>query len=170
MKQEAPARTEHLTEYLSTVEVLNPLRVLEQFGSGPVVLCAVAVWTRQTMTGNLDEKGVWVRSFWEAVVKTVPEAAGCRLGWNTLFFALPNENLTLTVKQFSDLLQSRHDVCLTSFCVLCEVSGKPQHKLDVLDVLGHEVGTERNFGTSQEYRPNGYRFYHLLDGKPFSMK
>ncbi len=164
--QESSARI----EYLSTVEVMDPLRVLEQYGSQPVVLCAVAVWTRQTMTGNLDEKGAWVRSFWETITKALPKAAGCRLGWNTLFFALPNENLTLTTKQFGDLLQKCHDVCLTSFCVLCEVSGEPQHKLDVLDVLGHEVGAERNFGISREYHPNGYKFYYLLDGKPFPMK
>lgn len=158
------------TEHFSTVGGLDPLRVLEQFGTEPVVLCAVAVWTRQTMTGSLDEKGIWVRSFWDAVLRAVPQASGCRLGWNTVFFAVPDVGVAQVAQRFNDLLQARQEACLTSFCVLCEVSGEPKHKLDVLDVLGHEIASERDFGASWEYRPNGYRFYHLLDGKPCSMK
>lgn len=166
MMQRAKAET----EYLSTVGEMNPLRVLEPFGAEPIVLCVVAVWTRQTMTGNLEDKGIWVHSFWEASLEALPQAGGCRLGWNTLFFAVSNVGAAQATQRFNDLLQARQDACLMSFCVLCEAAGEPKHKLDVLDVMGHEVGAKRDFGTSREYRPDGYRFYHLLDGKPYSTK
>ncbi len=156
------------TEYLSTAGEMNPLRVLEPFGAESVVLCAIAVWTRQTMTGNLEEKGLWVHSFWEAALKALPKAAGCRLGWNTVFLAVPEVSVAQVAQRFNDLLRVRQDACLMSFSVLCEVAGEPEHKLDVLDVLGHEVAAKHDFGTNREYRPNGYRFYHLLDGKPYS--
>lgn len=164
--QEATAETEHL----STVGDLNPLRVLEQSGTGPIVLCAVAVWTRRTMIGNLEEKGIWVRSLWGAALKVLPKTAGCRLGWNTVFFAVPDVGVAQVAQRFSELLQIRQDARLMSFCALCEAYGEPQHKLNVLDVLGHEISSQRDFGSSRDYRPDGYRVYHLRDGKPYIIK
>lgn len=158
------------TEYLSTVGEINPLRVLERFGKGPVVLCIVAIWTRGAMTGNLEEKGAWTHSFWNAVLTTLPEVGGCRLSWNTLFFAMPSTGIAEAVNKFSDLLRTHQDACLETFCVLCEVKGEAEHKIDVLDVMGHEVCSERDFGSSREYRLDGHRFYHLRDGKPYPTK
>lgn len=72
-------------------------------------------------------------------MKVLPQAAGCRLGWNTVFFAVPNADAAQVAQRFNGLLQAHQDACLMSFCVLCEVAGEPEHKLDVLDALGHEV-------------------------------
>ncbi len=156
------------TEYLSTVGEMNPIRVLELFDANSVVLCVVAVWTRQTMTGNLEEKGKWLHSFWEAALLALPEAAGCRLLWNSLFLALPGLSIAQCSERLSRLLQSHQDPCLESYCVLCEVEGEPEHKLEVLDALQHEVGSD--FGASLSDRPDGYRVYHLRDGKPYIIK
>lgn len=165
MQQAAPK-----TEHLSTANECNPLLVLESFGEAPVVLCMVSVWTRDVMTGCLEEKGQWVHSFWNAALLALPEAAGCRLGWNTVFLAVSGNSVEQIAKRLVNLLSLRQDSCLMSFCVLCEAAGEPRHKLEVLDVLGHEVGSEWSFGSSREYRPDGHRFYHLRDGKPYSIK
>ena len=137
------------TELLSTVGEMNPLKVLQPTGKEPVVLCVVAIWTRHTLTGNLEAKGAWVHAFWEAALKTLPGIVGCRLSWNTLFFAVPDAGTVEAVQQFRNLLAAHQDACLESFCVLCEAEGDTKHKLDVLDVLGHEVSSERDFGSSR---------------------
>ena len=164
--QEVAATTEHL----STFGGRDLRQALKPFGLAPVVLCQAAIWTRHTMTGCLAEKGSWVHRYWKAVRQAIPEAEGCRDGWNRVFFVLPNENITVAVQRFGDVLQSCQEANLISCCVLCEVAGEPKHKIDVSDVLGHEVGTMREFGASREYRPDGYKFYHLLDGKPYLTK
>jgi len=164
MMQEAKAET----EYLSTVGEMNPLRVLEPFGEQHAVLCVVSIWTRQTAVGHLEEKGEWLRSFWEAALLALPDVGGCRLLWNSLFFVLPNFSVTQSIERLGQLLYSHQDSFLESLCVLCKAEGKPEHKLDVLDVLQHEVGGD--FGASLSYQPNGYRFYHLRDGRPYSIK
>ncbi len=157
-------------EHLSTGTEMDPLLLLEPFGEEPVILCAIAVWTRGVMTGNLAEKGGWVRNFWSAARQELPKAAGCRLGWNTLFFAVLSQNVDKISRQFGALLSSHQSDCLTNFAVFCEAEGTPQHKLDVLDALGHEIGSERSFGASRGYQPNGYKLHHLLDGKPYIVK
>ena len=157
-------------EYLSTGTEMNPLLLLEPLGESTLVLCAIAIWTRGVMTGNLAEKGGWVHNFWTAAHQELPKAIGCRLGWNTLFFAVLSQDAVKVSKQFGVLLASRQDESLTNFAVFCEVDGTPQHKLDVLDVLSHEIGSERSFGTSRGFQPNGGKFYHLLDGKPYIVK
>ena len=157
-------------EHLSTFGGSDLRQVLDPFGSVPVVLCQVAIWTRQTMTGKPEEKGVWVHRYWDAVRQAIPEAEGCRLGWNTALFVVSNEDTAQTVQRFGEVLQSCRDAKLVSFCVLCEVPGEPMHKIDVADVLGHETSSLQDFGANWEYRPNGYRFYHLLDGKPYTIK
>lgn len=164
--QEVAAPTEHL----STFGGRDRHQALHPFGLEPVVLCQAAVWTRQKMTGCLEEKSVWVHRYWDAVRQAMPEAEGCRLGWNTVFFALPNENITQAVQSFGEVLRSRQEADLMSFCVLCEVAGEPMHKIDVLDVLEHETSSIQDFGASREYRPTGYKFYYLLDGKPYIIK
>ena len=163
-------------EYLSTGADMNPLCLLEPIGDSPVILCAIAVWTRGVMTGKLEEKGSWVDRFWRAARQELPKAVGCRFGWNTLFFAVPSQDVAKVSKQFGELLVSYQDECLTNFAVLCAVAGSPQHKLDVLDVLNHEIGTQRktgshqSFGASQSFEPNGGKLTHLLDGKPYKVK
>ena len=158
------------TENLSTFGGRDLHQALKPFGLAPIVLCQTAVWTRQTMTGCLSEKGTWVHGYWNAMRQALPEAEGCRLGWNTVFFALPNENITQAVKRVGDVLQSLQETHLSSFCVICKVTGEPEHKIDVLEVLEHETSSVNNFGVSREYRSNGYKFYYLLDGKPYSLK
>ncbi len=171
LNAELPKKVKPLIpEYLSTDAEMNPLCLLEPFGEKPIIFCAVAVWTRGVMTGNLAEKGGWVRRFWKAAHKEFPQAVGCRLGWNTLFFAVLSQDTAKVNKQFTELLSSYQDECLTSFAVICKAEGTPEHKIDVLDALGHEIGSERSFGTSRSYQPNGYKFYHLLDGKPYIVK
>lgn len=157
-------------EYLSTGAEMNPFLLLEPFDEKLVVLCAIAIWTRGAMTGNLPEKGGWVYKFWIAARQEMPKAVGCRLGWNTLFFAVLSQDAAKVSEQFGALLSSHQDKCLTNFAVFCEAKGTSQHKLDVLDALSHEIGSERSFGTSRSYQPDGYRFYHLLDGKPYIIK
>lgn len=157
-------------EYLSTGTEMNPLLLLETLGEKSVVLCAVAVWTREVMTGNLAEKGGWIRNFWTAARRKLPKAIGCRLGWNTVFFAVPFSDADQIAEQFSRLLSEHRDDCLASFAVVCKVEGTPQHKIEVLNVLGHEIGSERSFGASRSYQPNGHKFIHLLDGKPYIVK
>ena len=79
-------------------------------------------------------------------------------------------------KQFGELLVFHQDEYLTNFVALCASAGSPQHKLDVLDVLNHEIGTQRktgshqSFGASQSFEPNGGKLTHLLDGKPYKVK
>ena len=158
------------TDHLSTFGGSDLRQVFEPSGLGHVVLCQVAIWTRQTMTGQLEEKGVWVHRYWDAVRQAIPEAEGCRLDWNSIFFALPNGKLAEAVQHFGEVLRSLREPDLVSFCVLCEVPGEPMHKIDVADVLGHETSSLQDFGASREFRPNGYRFYHLLDGKPYTVK
>jgi len=158
------------TEHLSTFSGRDLRQVFEAWDSCPVVLCQVAIWKRQTMAGNLEEKGAWVHCYWNAVRQAIPETEGCRLSWNTVFFALPHGKITQAVGRFGEILRSLREADMVSFCVLCEVTGAPMHKIDVLDVLGHETSSLRDFGTSREYRPDGYRFYHLLDGKPYLVK
>ena len=158
------------TEYLSSEGEDSPRLVLEAVGEQPVVLCMVAIWTRGTMTGHLDEKGAWVQAFWERALAAQTETFGCRLGWNSLFLALPGTDLERAAMLVGSLLRLQLDPCLMSYCVLCPVDGSVTHNLDVLDVLGHEVSSQRDFGDSREYRPDGHRFHHLLDGKPFSTK
>ncbi len=163
--QQAATSTEHLSTFGG-----SDLRQVFEPSPGPVVLCQTTIWTRQTMTGNLEEKGAWVHRYWNAVRQEMPEAQGCCLGWNSVFFALPNGKITYAVERFGEVLRSLRDADLMNFCVLCEAAGAPVHTIDVVDVLGHETSSLRDFGTSREYRPDGYRFYHLLDGKPYTTK
>ena len=158
------------TEHLSTFGGRDLRLTLKPFGLEPVILCQVAVWTRQTMAGCLEEKGAWVHRYWNAVRQAIPEAEGYRNGWNRVLFVLPDESITAAVHRFGEVLQACQEADLMSFCVLCEVAGEPMHKIDVIDVLGHEVGAKWEFGGSREYRPDGNKFYHLLDGKPYIMK
>ena len=162
--------TAEITEHLSTFGGRDLRLPLKPFGLEPVVLCQTAIWTRQTMTSRLDEKGAWVHRYWNAVRQAIPEAEGYRDGWNRAAFILPNENIAGAVKRFGTVLQSCQEADLMSFCVLCEAAGEPMHKIEVLDILGHEVGSIREFGASRDYLPDGYRFYHLLDGKPYIVK
>ena len=162
--------TAEATEHLSTFGGSNLRPMLKSFGVGPVILCQSAIWTRQTMTGQLEEKGAWVHRYWDTVRQAIPESEGFRDGWNRVFLALPSKNITESVQRFSGVLQLCYEPNLMSFCVLCEVAGEPMHKIDVVDVLGHEISSLQDFGASREYQPNGYRFYHLLDGKPYSAK
>jgi len=72
--------------------------------------------------------------------------------------------------QRGKLRSSYQDEYLTHFTVICEVKRTPEHNFDVLDALGHEIGSERSFGISQSFEPDGGKFTHLLDGKPYKVK
>src|SRR5437870_2261133 len=110
-------------EYLTTVDELNPLLVFEQFGAGEVVAIAVAIWTSGPQTGLLEERGQWIRRFWQAVLKQMPTAQGMRLLRHTVFFVMPTADVFFIAEQFKQLLKTLSEPVLESYCLIGVMSG-----------------------------------------------
>ncbi|MDQ3821251.1 MAG: hypothetical protein M3362_26725, partial [Acidobacteriota bacterium] len=120
---------------LSTTDGANPLKILEQFNSAPVILVAVAIWTRHSQTGMLIEKGVWIKNFWSRILNRITDVQGCQLLWNTLFFAVPSGDVLSLKDLFREELTVLYDPLLESFCIIAEAHGTPSEKLLLLDEM-----------------------------------
>jgi hypothetical protein len=143
---------------LSTVSDLNPMKVLERFDNAPVILIAVGIWSRDSYVGLLEQKGKWVQAAWHSVLSRIPDLEGCRLLWNTFFFACGAENEQVVKEQFQDVLSNLYDPELKSFCVMAEVKGTPADKMLVLDDMQSEIWGERDFGMHDHIK------YRFIDG------
>lgn len=145
-------------EHLSTVGERDPLKVLAKLGAGPLVIVVVAVEPEHAATGRLEEKGAWVKSLWRLTLSTIPEAEGCRLSWNTLFFAVPGQSAESVVARFQELLTASRQPGLESLCLLFESVGTPAGRMAELDEMLDEVSARRNFGSNPRFR------HRILDG------
>jgi hypothetical protein len=143
MEQENKDKSAHL----STIGGLNPLDVLRQLESDPAVVVVIAVWPRGGQTGLLEERGSWVDELWRTVVAEIASVHGCRLLWNTVFFAVPATNVLRVKEEFRRIIKKLFTPSLESLCVIGEAHGSPDDKLLFLDSMQSEVAAPQNFGT-----------------------
>jgi hypothetical protein len=139
------------SEYLTTVGELNPLLVFEQFGAREVVAIAVAIWTIGPQTGLLEERGEWIRRFWQVVLKQMPNAQGTRLLWHTVFFVVPTTDAFFIAEQFKQLLKTLSEPALESYCLIGVMSGSAMEKLQLLDEMQSIISSERSFTQAQGF-------------------
>jgi hypothetical protein len=157
MLQDSKANSGH-GDHLSTVGERNPLKVLEVFASTPLVIVVLSIDPKHSLTGGLEKKGEWVKSIWHLTLSLIPEAEGCRLSWNTLFFAIANQSIESVKGRFQEILKSSRNFDLESRCVLHEAAGTPVDKLGQLDDMLGEVSSKGNFGSNLNFH------HRLLDG------
>jgi hypothetical protein len=147
-----------LEDHLSTVGAPDPLKVLKKFEGETVAIIVVAVEPRHSLTGQLEEKGRWIKALWSLALRRVPEVEGCRLSWNTLFFAAANQEIKIVVERFREMLSLLSEPGLESLCVISEAEGTAADKLARLDAMLDEISSKRNFGSDLNFQ------YRLLDG------
>src|SRR5215216_2056443 len=126
-------------ENLSTVGSIDPYKVINLFDIQNIVLVAVEIEARGKRTGKLPEKGAWIKKVWNMVLTEMPEAEGCRLLWNRVFFAFPSQDVEALKEKFRKLLQELFDSSLESFCIISEAEGTVENKIRLLDDLEHEI-------------------------------
>ena len=127
-------------------------------------MAAVAVESKASALRLSEEKGAWIRRLWQGALADMSGIGGCRLLWNSLFFAVPDMTIEEAMLHFGRLLRSAQDPLLESLCVLSPVMGTPEQKLVVLDGVEHEASAF-NFGRDSECWHTGSKFYHLRDGE-----
>lgn len=121
--------------------------LLQDFSDSTVLLSLVAISPRYQKTGLLDEQGDWILSFWKKVLEKLPDIVGCRILWNTIFFAIEHSNSGKTEKVFEHILRQLNTPVLKSICVIMEVGGSVQNKIKALDMMQLETSSDLNFGT-----------------------
>lgn len=151
-------RTAEEENRLSTVGELNPMRVLEQFGPDPVALIAIAVWTKGSSGGLLEQKGEWVKAVWRALLADMPKLEGCRLLWNIFFFAIQTDDPGALKERVKSVLSHFNDPALRSYCVIAEATGTPSDKMAVLEEMQGEVWGGPDFGRYDHI------LYRLVEG------
>lgn len=145
-------------DHLSTIGERNPLKVLEVFENIPLVIVVIAVEPKHSPIGELEKKGEWIKSTWHLSLSVIPEAEGCRLSWNIIFFAIANQSIASVEDRFQEILNSSGNTDLESFCILHKAIGSPNDKLKQLDDMLGEVSSKRNFGSNTRFQ------HRLLNG------
>ena len=148
MKEKPNSQNAHL----STVGGIDPRTVLEKFDSDPAVIILIAIWARDGQTGLLEEKGSWIKDLWRTVLVRFPDIQGCRLLWNTIFFAVPGADASSVKEEFRKIFRMLLNPSLESLCILGEAYGSPSDKLSIFDSMEDETAAPRNFGTNIKFR------------------
>jgi hypothetical protein len=138
--------------HLSTVGGIDPGRALEKFDSDPVVIILIAIWASDGQTGLLGEKGAWIEELWRIVLVRFPDVQGCRLLWNTIFFAVPSADASSVKEEFRKILRMLLRPSLESLCLLAEAHGSPTDRLSILNSMQDETAAPGNFGTDERFR------------------
>lgn len=121
--------------------------LLEPLSDSTVLLILVAIMPRDQKTGLLEEQGDWVLSFWERMVELVEGIVGCRVLWNTIFFAVEQSNAAITERILENVLHQLRSPCLKSICVTMNAKGSVQDKIKALDRMQLETSSELDFNT-----------------------
>lgn len=138
------------------------MEILRGLASETIVLAAVAVHPTDSYTGKLPEQGSLIQDVWRRVLQTVPSASGCRLLWNTLFFAWPETDVDVVGHQLGEILRSEARPGLLTLCVISEAPGPENEQIGLLDEMLGEISTPRNFGSDQRFTRR------LLNGNEWS--
>lgn len=93
-----------MTAHLSTSNGLSVFQLLAKIHFENALLVLTSVVPRDLGTGRLKEQNVWVETLWEKVLQNFPDAIGCRVLWNTLFFAFNGNNAEKVESYFHSLL------------------------------------------------------------------
>ncbi|MCI5209648.1 MAG: hypothetical protein D3910_12840 [Candidatus Electrothrix sp. ATG2] len=121
--------------------------LLEPLSDSTTLLILVAIVPRNQKTGLLEEQGDWVLSFWARIMESVEDIVGCRVLWNTIFFAAEQSKAASTERILENVLRQLKSSCLKSICVTMEANGSVQDKIKALDTMQLETSSELNFNT-----------------------
>ncbi|OEU62188.1 MAG: hypothetical protein BBJ57_01625 [Desulfobacterales bacterium PC51MH44] len=147
--------------HLSTGKSNNVSELLEQFSDSFVLLILVSISPRHQKTGLLEEQGAWVLSFWSKMIEAVKDIVGCRVLWNTIFFAVDQSKVGLTESVLERMLLQLKSPILKSICVTMETKGSVQDKIKALDTMQLETSSELNFNTIEMIKTR------LVDGEVY---
>lgn len=121
--------------------------LLEPLSDCTTLLILVAIMPRNQKTGLLEEQGDWVLSFWARILESVEGIVGCRVLWNTIFFAVEQSKAAITERILENVLRQLKDTCLKSICLTMEAEGTVQDKIKALDRMQLETSSELDFNT-----------------------
>jgi hypothetical protein len=136
--------------------------LFKQFGDAPTIVAVLAVWTRETVTGMLEEKGLWVQTLWRNVLRERPDAHGARILWNTFLVVIPNCTIEDAKALLKRIHAKLHEPRLESYCVISALDESNRTDVvNLIDEMQGETAAAWNFHHASKFKDK------LLDGEEY---
>lgn len=135
-----------MSDHLTTGCDANIKNLLASLCSKKILLAIIAVNPRRSHTGMLDEQNVWIKRFWTQVLTNFEGVVGCRILWNTVFFAFDLSKYENIESRLETILSQLREPELKSTCILCMSGDDEKKMLSDLDKIQEETSSDRNLG------------------------
>lgn len=134
-------------EFLTTTKgVTDAVKQFEKFGDRPVILIEISMYLKEEGHGYLEEKRLWIHKVWKRIVDLCPNITGGRHSFDTIFFAVENDDEDSVRNKFIDIVRGETTEILEGICVADTVAGDAEAKRLAMYDLMEEVTTKAKYG------------------------
>lgn len=138
---------------LTTGNTFAVHELLKDLPRGATLLVLISIRLRNRRSGLLEERGSWIEQLWSRILGEFPNVVGCRVLWDTVFFAFPatmeSENVEVALQRHLSALKESE---LKSICITRISNSEANKIIKDLDEMQQETSSELDLGKLSNIR------------------